>query len=146
MSPYLPRSVTLPSTTAPEPQIKASQAGRFGLSKRGIRKDLRRSGPGTQVLVRSIEEELIKWLEEGEVVIQHDSEESTYDFPGRAVGGQEGVREVQRTPNRLVWWIEDDSWARFVVHCCARYYDVVSFSEILIILRYILIPTRASTR
>lgn len=50
------------------------------------------------------------------------------EFPGNMVGGQENMREVERTPLRLVWWIED-SWVRYVVHCCARYHEVVSFSK-----------------
>ena len=54
--------------------------------------------------------------------------ESGYQFPGRAVAGLEDIREVERSPQRLVWWIENDTWARYVVHCCARYHNIVSFS------------------
>jgi hypothetical protein len=48
----------------------------------------------------------------------------------------EDVREVERSPQRLVWWIENDTWARYVVHCCARYHNVVSFSAFHLVLSY----------
>ena len=92
-----------------------------------MRKALRRSGPRTQALVRGVEEELMCWLSGVEVVMNPDKA-SGYQFPGRAVAGLEDIREVERSPQRLVWWIESDTWARYVVHCCARYYNVVSFS------------------
>jgi hypothetical protein len=97
---------------------------------RGIRKMLRRSGPRAQALVRGIEEELMHWLGGVEVVLNPDKE-SGCQFPGRAVAGQEDIREVERSPQRLVWWIENDTWVRYVVHCCARYHNIVSFSTFL---------------
>ncbi|KAF8973014.1 hypothetical protein BDZ97DRAFT_1778762 [Flammula alnicola] len=39
------------------------------------------------------------------------------------------IFEVSRTPLQLVWRITDDSFARYVVHCCARYHEIVSFSK-----------------
>jgi hypothetical protein len=69
----------------------------------------------------------MSWLSGVEVVMNPDKE-SGYQFPGRAVAGLEDIREVERSPQRLVWWIESDTWARYVVHCCARYHNVVSFS------------------
>ena len=97
---------------------------------RGIRKMLRRSGPRAQALVRGVEEELMHWLGGVEVVLNPDKELG-YQFPGRAVAGQEDIREVERSPQRLVWWIENDTWVRYVVHCCARYHNIVSFSTFL---------------
>jgi hypothetical protein len=94
---------------------------------RGMRKVLRRSGPLTQALVRGVEDELTRWLSGVEIVLNPDKEPG-YEFPGRAVAGQEDIREVERSPQRLVWWIENDTWARYVVHCCARYHNIVSFS------------------
>ncbi|KAI0302740.1 hypothetical protein BC826DRAFT_986029 [Russula brevipes] len=84
-----------------------------------------------QALVRGIEDELTRWLRgvEVEVVRDPDAQPPGCQFPGRALAGREDVREVERTPLRLVWWIEDDTWARYVVHCCARYHNVVSFSK-----------------
>ena len=67
------------------------------------------------------------WVSGVEVVMNPDKE-SGYQFPGRAVAGLEDIREVERSPQRLVWWIENDTWARYVVHCCARYHNIVSFS------------------
>ncbi|KAI0268879.1 hypothetical protein BC834DRAFT_1026134 [Gloeopeniophorella convolvens] len=130
LPPYLPRSVSLPASVPPQADAKASSAGQFSLSLRGMRKALRRSGPHTQVLVRDIEDELTRWLGEVEVVL-NPSMEAEYDFPGRAIGGQERVREVERSAQRLVWWIEGegDTWTRYVVHCCARYHGIVSFSK-----------------
>lgn len=125
---YLPRSAPLSATVTPTPDAKASNAGQFSLSKRGMRKALRRSGPRTQALVRGVEEELMGWLSGVEVVMNPDKE-SGYQFPGRAVAGLEDIREVERSPQRLVWWIENDTWVRYVVHCCARYHNIVSFSK-----------------
>ncbi|KAI9437898.1 hypothetical protein F5148DRAFT_1353944, partial [Russula earlei] len=128
LPPYLPRSAALPATAPPVRDAKASNAGQFSLSVRGMRKALRRSGPSTQALVRGVEDELTRWLGRVEVVLNPDAK-SGYQFPGRAVAGLEDIREVERSPQRLVWWIEDDTWARYVVHCCARYHNIVSFSK-----------------
>ena len=127
LPPYLPRSAPLPESVAPAPDAKASSAGQFGLSLRGMRKALRRSGARTEALVRGVEGELTRWLSEVAVVLNPASE-CGHQFPGRAVAGEEGIREVERSPQRLVWWIENDTWARYIVHCCARYHNVVSFS------------------
>jgi hypothetical protein len=104
-----------------------------------MRRALRRrggAGPRTRALVRGVEDELARWLRgEDVVVVVRDPDarmssrpEGQFQFPGRAVAGLEDVREVERSPQRLVWWIENDTWARYVVHCCARYHNVVSFS------------------
>ena len=92
-----------------------------------MRKALRRSGARTEALVCGVEDELTRWLSEVAVVLNPASE-GGHQFPGRAVAGEEGIREVERSPQRLVWWIENDTWARYIVHCCARYHNVVSFS------------------
>jgi hypothetical protein len=130
LPPYLPRSAPLPATVPPVPDTKASNAGQFNLSLRGMRKALRRSGARTQALVRGVEDELMRWLGEVEVVLNPDAGNvpPAFQFPGRVIAGEEGVREVERSPRRLVWWIENDAWARYVVHCCARYHNIVSFS------------------
>ncbi|KAI0045892.1 hypothetical protein FA95DRAFT_1680166 [Auriscalpium vulgare] len=128
LPPYLPRSVPAPAASLPMTDAQAASAGRFALSLRGMRKALRRAGPRTQALVRGVEEELTQWLEGVQVVTSPD-DGAQLEFPGREVGGQDGVREVQRSAARLVWWIEDDAWARYVVHCCARFHEVVSFSK-----------------
>jgi hypothetical protein len=76
----------------------------------------------------------MRWLHGEDVVVVRNPDarlsqpDGQFLFPGRAVAGLEDVREVERSPQRLVWWIENDTWARYVVHCCARYHNVVSFS------------------
>ncbi|KAH8994745.1 hypothetical protein EDB86DRAFT_2925544 [Lactarius hatsudake] len=130
LPPYLPRSAPLPASTPPAPDAKASSAGQFSLSLRGMRKALRRSGARTEALVRGVEDELTRWMGEVAVVLNPALDpDCGHQFPGRAVAGEEGIREVERSPQRLVWWIENDTWARYVVHCCARYHNVVSFSK-----------------
>jgi hypothetical protein len=129
LPPYLPRTAPLPATVPPVPDNKASNAGQYSLSLRGMRKALRRSGARTQALVRGVEDELMRWLGEVEVVLNPDGiVQPAFQFPGRVIAGEEGIREVERSPRRLVWWIENDAWARYVVHCCARYHNIVSFS------------------
>lgn len=128
LPPYLPRSAPLPESVAPAPDAKASSAGQFSLSLRGMRKALRRSGARTEALVRGVEDELTRWLSEV-VVVLNPASDGGHQFHGRAVAGEEGIREVERSPQRLIWWIENDTWARYVVHCCARYHNVVSFSK-----------------
>ena len=141
LPPYLPRSTPLPATVPPAPDAKASTAGQFGFSMRGMRRALRGrhgAGPLTQALVRGVEDELVRWLrgEDDDVVVRDpdaqqqplSAQDGQFQFPGRAVAGMKEVREVERSPQRLVWWIENDTWARYVVHCCARYHNVISFS------------------
>ncbi|TFY80977.1 hypothetical protein EWM64_g3031 [Hericium alpestre] len=132
--PAIPASQLVSSTgdDAPASNLLTAHAGRFGRTLRGMRRTLRKAGPRTQALVHGVETELLEWLQDAHVSIRTSADgldADGFDFPGRAVGGQEGVREVERTPARLVWWIEDDAWARYVVHCCARYHEVVSFSK-----------------
>ncbi|THH16735.1 hypothetical protein EW146_g3956 [Bondarzewia mesenterica] len=133
LPPYLPRSVSLPRAEPPPASPYTANAGRFSLSMRGMRRTLRRAGPRTQALVKAVEEELVNWLSEAVVVVQPEDKgplgQEEYDFPGRIIGEQEGAREVARSTLKLVWWVQDDAWARYVVHCCARYHDVVSFSK-----------------
>jgi len=93
--------------------------------------------------VRAVEDELVRWLGGVEVVLNPDAvgtgtgmgmgaeagQPGGFRFPGRAIADLEDVREVERSPQRLVWWIENDVWVRYVVHCCARYHNIVSFSK-----------------
>lgn len=94
-----------------------------------MRKELRRAGPNTEQLVRDVEEEMVGWLRNGGVLVNPDEACDVGGLlPGRPVGTQEGVREVLRTPVQLVWAISDNAFTRYVVHCCARYHNVVSYS------------------
>ena len=101
---------------------------------KGMRKELRKSGPMTEQLVKEVETEIVGWLRNGGILINPDSPSSINDdnaieLPGTPVGTQEGIREVSRSPLQLVWSITDNAFTRYIVHCCARYHNVVSFSE-----------------
>jgi len=39
------------------------------------------------------------------------------------------IREVNRTPSELIWDIDNDPFARYVVHCVCRWHSIVSFSK-----------------
>lgn len=139
---YLPRTARLPNSGA-APVLLASSpnagvlrevsanAGRFSLSLRGMRRELRRAGGRARGLVRDVETELEAWLDGG-VVLNPDVSDSVAagdaDPLGKEVGQTQTIREVSRTPLQLVWRIPDDAFARYVVHCCARFHEVVSFS------------------
>ncbi|TFY61198.1 hypothetical protein EVJ58_g4660 [Rhodofomes roseus] len=104
----------------------SANAGRFSMSLKGMRRELRKSGPRTEQLVRELEDEILTWLDGGVMLAPDAAAEMS--FPGRPVDSGETVKEISRTPLQLVWWIEDNSWTRYVVHCCARYHEIVSFS------------------
>lgn len=84
----------------------------------------------TEVLVREIESEIMEWLDVGvwvepDVARRLAGEEDN----GISIGSLGVIREVERTHMQLVWEINDDAFARYVVHCCARYHNIVSFSK-----------------
>jgi hypothetical protein len=127
---YLSRNTKVPSTVAPVRDISSANAGRFSLSLKGMRRTLRRYGFRAQFLVSEVEGEIATWLREGGTLLSPDSADvNALMFPGRSVGNTECIREVSRTPLQLIWSITDDAFARYVVHCCARYHEIVSFSE-----------------
>ncbi|KAG6840753.1 hypothetical protein C0991_004603 [Blastosporella zonata] len=127
---YLPRTTKVPTTTIPECDINSANAGRFSLSLKGMRKALRKCGFRAELLVRDIEYEIVEWLQRGGIVLNPDSRE-TEDLtaPGVPIGDTGTIFEVSRTPLQLIWYTDDDSFARYVVHCCARYHEIVSFSK-----------------
>ncbi|KAG6850873.1 hypothetical protein H0H93_007491 [Arthromyces matolae] len=127
---YLPRTTNVPTISIPERDPSSSNAGRFSLSLKGMRKELRKSGFRAESLVRSVEYELLDWLQEGGIVINPDSPQ-TDDLTavGLPIGDTGTIFEVSRTPLQLIWSTENDSFARYVVHCCARYHEVVSYSK-----------------
>ncbi|EKM54196.1 uncharacterized protein PHACADRAFT_46370, partial [Phanerochaete carnosa HHB-10118-sp] len=124
---YLPRTAAIPSAIPTVREPSSASAGQFSLSLKGMRKELRGRGVMTEVLVREVEGELMSWLAVG-VWIDPDSVEVCND-ESTPIGTLGVIREVERTHMRLVWEINDDAFARYVVHCCARYHNVVSFSE-----------------
>jgi hypothetical protein len=132
LPPYLPRNTKLSTTVTPVRDPNTANAGRFSLSLKGMRRELRKSGSRAEVLVRDVEYEILEWLQAGGTVLAPDAENThaqDFDFEGTLVRETGTVFEVSRTPLQLVWSITDDSFARYVVHCCARYHEIVSFSQ-----------------
>ena len=130
LPPYLPRNIKLPSIVPPTRNPNSANAGRFSLSLKGMRRELRKSGVRAQVLVLDIEAEMVTWLRDGGTVLAPDAVgDISLNLPGAPLRTTESIRQVSRTPLQLVWSISDDPFARYVVHCCARYHEVVSFSE-----------------
>jgi len=131
---YLSRNAPISTLTpARKPDPNSSSAGRFSLSVKGMRKELRKAGARAQHLVKDVESEIVSWLRDGTVFLSPDEKDlNDLEFPGKPVGGSGAIDEVARTPLQLVWAISEDGFARYVVHCCARYHDIVSFSKHLL--------------
>lgn len=125
LPPYLPRATTVPSSTTlldrkSSSNIPSSHAGRFSLSLRGVRRELRGRGPRGDFLVKEVEEALQVWLSNGN---QPVNQLQVIDKSDRPV-----ITEVSRTPLQVVWKT-DDAFARWIIHCVARWHGVVSFSK-----------------
>jgi hypothetical protein len=137
LPPYLPRSVKLPTApTLPVTDPGSANAGRFSLSLKGMRRDLRRAGGRVEALVKDVESEMVQWLTLGGTVFAPDMAnqgDGGRHVAGIPVGTTGTILEVSRTPLQLVWRITDDSFARYVVHCCARFHEIVSFSKHLLL-------------
>ncbi|ESK96663.1 hypothetical protein Moror_6883 [Moniliophthora roreri MCA 2997] len=130
LPPYLPRSAKLPTQPPPVVDLNSANAGRFSLSLKGMRRDLRKCGYRAEVLVRDIETEIVEWLEAGGTVLAPASGmEDNIQIPGTPIRDTNTVFEVSRTPLKLIWDTSSDGFARYVVHCCARFHNVVSFSK-----------------
>ncbi len=96
-----------------------------------MRRELRKSGPATELLVSEIEHEIVTWLRDA-VWMDPDAFSSTVDpIFAKPIGTGEAIIEVSRTALQMVWSISDDAFARYVVHCCARYHNIVSFSKLI---------------
>ncbi|KAF8650379.1 hypothetical protein AX16_005189 [Volvariella volvacea WC 439] len=126
---YLPRTVIIPTASLPARDPITANAGRFSLSLKGMRRELRRAGHRIEVLVGDIEHELIEWLSNIGGCLQVSEPSSEVQGQRRVIGKTGSIVEVSRTPLELVWAIADDAFARYIVHCCARYYEIVSFSK-----------------
>jgi hypothetical protein len=114
----------------PTTDIASANAGRFSLSMKGMRRDLRRAGGKAEWLVRDVETTILEWLTQGGTLLRPDSvEDNQVRESERPVGNSGTIIEVSRTPLQLIWRIPDDAFARYVVHCCARFHEVVSFSK-----------------
>jgi len=124
------RTAKVPTMNIPAQDPHSANAGRFSMSLKGMRRDLRRSGFRAQLLVRDIELEIVDWLQAGGTVLLPDEPvASPLSIPGKPIGATGTISEVSRTPLQLIWRIVDDAFARYVVHCCARYREIVSFSK-----------------
>ncbi|KAG6372306.1 hypothetical protein JVT61DRAFT_7746 [Boletus reticuloceps] len=128
----------IPSSRPPPSLPRTSSAGLFSLSLRGARRTLH-ARPSSAYLVNAIETHLVAWLQ-GETYLNPDQAKDVLRFPGDPVGGREDIREVAREAARLVWAVKadpavadtgyhDGGFERYVVHCVARWYGVVSFSK-----------------
>ncbi|RDB24704.1 hypothetical protein Hypma_007638 [Hypsizygus marmoreus] len=130
LPPYLSRNNKVPSSIVPTLDPNSANAGRFSLSLKGMRRGLRKCGFRAELLVRDVEVEIVQWLQAGGTVLEPDAlQADDLGALGKPVGETGTVFEVSRTPLQLVWFTEDDSFARYVVHCCARYHEIVSFSK-----------------
>ncbi|KAK7057242.1 Methyltransf-25 domain-containing protein [Favolaschia claudopus] len=126
---YLPRENKVPGATTPTTDPRSADHGRFSLSLKGIRRDLRRM-PFSRALVEDVETELVGWLEAGGILLSPDSGSAQTNSAGTPIGTTGMIVEMSRTPLQLTWRMTDDSaFSRYVVHCTARYYQVVSFSK-----------------
>ncbi|KAG6899841.1 hypothetical protein C0993_006359 [Termitomyces sp. T159_Od127] len=106
---YLPRTVKVPTAAIPEPDPNSANAGRFSVSLKGMRRELRRSGFRAELLVRDVENEILEWLQGG-IVLNPDSHEAdSLTATGVPVGNTGTIFEVSRTP--------------------LQYHEIVSFSK-----------------
>ncbi|KAI0085150.1 hypothetical protein BDY19DRAFT_987182 [Irpex rosettiformis] len=123
---YLSRNNPIPAATPAVREPLSASAGRFSMGLKGMRKQLRKSGPRAELLVREVEAEITEWLANS---IWLDPDTSAAAQTLVPIGTSTAIMEVSRTPMQLVWAIEDDAFARYVVHCCSRYHNIVSFSK-----------------
>lgn len=96
-----------------------------------MRKELRKSGPRAEILVQEVEAEITGWLTNNIVWLNPDHQ--TLEHEEILIGTSGSIAQVSSTPLQLVWAITDDAFARYVVHCCARYHNIVSFSGYFIL-------------
>ena len=129
----LPAYLSRNMKTFPEKEFHvdehSSLSGLFSLGLKGVRRELRRSGERVKRLVLEIEDEILNWLEGGTIILPDTDDPSTLDFPGKPIGHSGKIMEIRRDPLRMVWCVENDGFARYIIHCCARYHGVVSFSQ-----------------
>jgi hypothetical protein len=124
---YLSRNTPIPATIPTVSQPASASAGQFSMGIRGMRKQLRKSGPRAQLLVEEIEAEIMGWLANN--VWLNPASDATSEEQPVAIGTSDSIVQLSRTHMQIVWAIADDPFARYVVHCCARYHNIVSFSS-----------------
>lgn len=134
---YLSRSATVPAAAPTVREPASAFAGRFSLGLKGMRRELRGRGARAEHMVQEVEDEILAWLAAG-VWLDPDSEHNAHGDLAVPIGTLGSITEVERTHMQLVWEISDDAFARYIVHCCARYHSIVSFSELLSVSSYFL--------
>ncbi|PCH36799.1 hypothetical protein WOLCODRAFT_109190 [Wolfiporia cocos MD-104 SS10] len=92
-----------------------------------MRHALRHAGPLVEALVRDVESAAPRMALRRRLLAPDDA--APLAFPGTPLDETGVMGEVQRAPLGLVWSVPDDAPARYVVHCCARFHGVVSFSK-----------------
>ncbi|KAH8119127.1 hypothetical protein DFH11DRAFT_1686096 [Phellopilus nigrolimitatus] len=125
---FLPRSVAAPTPPRPAFDVGSANSGRYSLSLKGMRRALRGHGPRAQMLVQDVEREVLDWLVGGTIMLP-DAAEDVLLEDGRPIGDEGSIVELSRTPLQLIWAVGDDAFGRYIVHCCARYHKVVSYSK-----------------
>jgi hypothetical protein len=102
--------------------LPSSQAGRFSLSLKGVRKELRQRGRRANELVRDVEDAMKGWLD-GNTMTAAEQVPRPVDR-----GEIPSIMEMSHNSLQLNWKT-DDPFARYIIHCVARWHSVVSFSE-----------------
>jgi len=127
---FLPRHASVAPASIPIRDPGSANAGRYSLSLKGVRRELRKGGPNVEHIVLDIEHELVKWLTAGGVVLHPDSQggRSPSSTLGQPLGTSQFIREIHRSPLELVWRVDND-FTRFLLHCIARFHNIVSYSK-----------------
>ena len=104
--------------------LPSSQAGRFSLSLKGVRKELRQRGRRANELVKDVEDTMKGWLD-GALTTAAAAEQVPRPVDR---GDNPSIMELSHNPLQLKWKT-GDPFARYIIHCVARWHSVVSFSK-----------------
>ena len=126
---YLSRNTRVSSGTALITNEHSSMSGLFSLGLKGVRRELRKSGGRLKNAILEIEDEILTWLDGGTILAQNKEDFEELDAPGKPIGQTGRILEIHRDPLRMIWYIENDGFIRYVIHCCARYHNIISFSK-----------------
>lgn len=104
--------------------LSSSQAGRFSLSLKGVRKELRQRGRRANELVKDVEDAMKGWLD-GTLTTAATAEQVPRPVDR---GEHPSIMELSHNPLQLKWKT-GDPFARYIIHCVARWHSVVSYSK-----------------
>lgn len=138
----------------PATNAASSASGKFSRSLKGIRRSLRAGRGGrAEDVVTIVEREIREWLDEtisggwnaapvGERVVDSTlvseslvplfvelPDQPPHSSTSPKVLETPAIVEVARSPASIQWLI-GDPYTRYIVHCLARYYSLLSFSKI----------------